>query len=83
MPSPQPFLLLDARDLPAPEPFVQTLEALEKLPAGAFMRLILPREPYPLYSHLNERGIQFSKKFSYDGEFAGCFLIDISAPPKI
>ena len=78
-----PYLLLDARELPAPEPFVQTLAALEGLPAGKFMRLILPREPYPLYSHLTERGITFSKQFSYEGEFAGCFLIDIAAPPKI
>lgn len=75
--------VLDARNLPAPEPFVQTLQALETLPAGDFLRLVLPREPYPLYSHLIERGIPFSKKFSENGEFAGCFLIDIFATPKI
>ena len=78
-----PFCTIDARELPAPEPFVKTMEALETLPAGEFLRLILPREPFPLYSHLIERGVSFSKKFTFDGEFAGCWLIDIHAPPAL
>lgn len=75
--------ILDAREMPAPEPFVQTLSLLENLKKGELLRLILPRKPFPLYAHLAKRGIAFSTQFASEGEFAGCFLIDITAPPKI
>lgn len=47
---------LDARGLAPPEPMQRTLEALESLKHGERLRLLLHREPFPLYAILRERG---------------------------
>lgn len=47
---------LDLRGLPAPEPMERVLDALDALPAGAALRVLLPHEPYPLYRLLARDG---------------------------
>lgn len=47
---------LDARGLEPPEPLQRTLEVLELLQPGERLRLLLHREPFPLYAILRERG---------------------------
>lgn len=47
---------LDARFLEPPEPMMRTLAALGELGVGEKLRLLLHREPFPLYVTLGERG---------------------------
>ena len=47
---------IDARGLEPPEPLQRTLEALESLGPEERLRLLLHREPFPLYAILRERG---------------------------
>jgi uncharacterized protein (DUF2249 family) len=47
---------LDARFLEPPEPMMRTLAALGALGPGEKLRLLLHREPFPLYATLGERG---------------------------
>ncbi|CAG0125244.1 hypothetical protein RHDC2_00906 [Rhodocyclaceae bacterium] len=47
---------LDARGLPPPEPMQRALETLESLQPGEQLRMLLHREPFPLYNLLRERG---------------------------
>ena len=50
---------LDARDLEPPEPMQQALAALAVLKPGEQLRMLLHREPFPLYAMLRERGFTF------------------------
>ncbi len=47
-------VLLDVSELEPPEPLVQTLDAAEQLQPGQYLRMLHRREPYPLYSNLDE-----------------------------
>ena len=58
---------LDARDMEPPEPFVKTMEALEGLPAGERLRLLLRREPHPLYRALDLNGFVWETTRTPDG----------------
>ena len=51
-------ITLDARDMEPPEPFVATMDALNSLGPQQRLRLILTREPYPLYQALAKAGFQ-------------------------
>jgi uncharacterized protein (DUF2249 family) len=44
--------IIDARNLPPPEPFERVLEALGELPLGDKLKLIVPHEPVPLFRFL-------------------------------
>lgn len=48
--------LLDASELEPPEPLVRALAALDNLQPGEYLRLLLRREPFPLYALLDEDG---------------------------
>ncbi len=61
--------VLDARFLEPPEPFVQTMAMLEKLPAGERMILLLYREPHPLYRVLKQNGYRHESVLQPDGTF--------------
>ena len=63
-------ILLDARDLEPPEPLERTLAALDELAPGQRLRLLLPREPYPLYAILERNGYQHETELHPDGYFA-------------
>jgi uncharacterized protein (DUF2249 family) len=62
--------LLDARDLEPPEPLELTLAALDELQPDQRLRLLLPREPYPLYGILDRNGYQHETERHPDGYFA-------------
>lgn len=49
-------ILLDVSDLPPPEPMERILEALEELDPGQYLRVLHRREPWPLFSMLDEMG---------------------------
>ncbi|HEY5763528.1 MAG TPA: DUF2249 domain-containing protein [Rhodocyclaceae bacterium] len=60
---------IDARGLQPPEPFVLTMEALDGLPAGASLLVLLHREPFPLYQVLDEQGYRRDSRWHDDGTF--------------
>lgn len=51
--------VVDARDLPPPEPMERALEALDSLPHGGELQLWLHREPFPLYTILRNNGYRY------------------------
>ena len=69
-------LVIDARFLEPPEPFVRVMEALDLFDgpnAPESIRLLLFREPYPLYKVLDDYGYRRSIRLDEDGTF----VIDI------
>ena len=59
--------LLDLRALPAPEPMERVLAALDVLPDGAQLRVLLAREPHPLYGILARTGYRWHAGWQDDG----------------
>jgi uncharacterized protein (DUF2249 family) len=51
-----PDLILDVRGLPAPEPLERCLDALDTLQPGQRLRLLIDREPHPLYAIVEREG---------------------------
>ena len=47
---------LDVRGLEPPEPMERVLDTLGSLPAGAQLRMLIEREPRPLYRILSNNG---------------------------
>lgn len=62
--------LLDARELPPPEPMQQTLAALGTLAQGDELVLLLYREPFPLYSVLAREGFTHRTELAPDGTYS-------------
>ncbi len=62
-------LVIDARGLLPPEPMERVLEALPALEPGRVLELLLPREPFPLYALLHERGFAWSTTLLPDGTY--------------
>lgn len=50
--------LLDVSELEPCEPMERTLEAVEELGPGDYLRVLHRREPFPLYRILTERGFE-------------------------
>lgn len=48
--------LLDVRGLPPCEPFDRIMAALDTLPPGETLEVLIHREPFPLYDWMRERG---------------------------
>lgn len=63
--------LLDLRDLPAPEPFVRALLAIEALAPGSALRVLTPMIPQPLIDVLRSRRLGYS---TTDCPGGGCAL---------
>ena len=61
--------LLDALWLEPPEPLELTLEAIEKLPPGERLRLLIHREPRMLFPILQEWGFAYQKMDRGDGTY--------------
>ena len=65
-------IVVDARYLEPPEPFVRTMESLDRFadpdPPEA-IRLLLFREPFPLYKVLDEHGYSRRTLLEADGTF--------------
>jgi len=61
------MIVIDARDLEPPEPFERVMEALSDLAPGDRIKLILNREPHPLYRVLERNGYAYEPKWHDDG----------------
>lgn len=61
--------VVDGRDLLPPEPMQRTLEALQGLPRGEELTLLLFREPFPLYEVLERKGFAHRTELSDDGTY--------------
>lgn len=51
---------LDLRHLPAPEPLLRALVAVDALADGAVVRVLTPMRPEPLLDYLRSRRLAFS-----------------------
>lgn len=74
------MIVIDARGWEPPRPFEAVMEALCRLPPGERIRLILEREPFPLYRVLEHNGYAYYATACDDGRYE----IDIcerDAPP--
>lgn len=61
--------IVDARYMEPPEPFVATMEMLDRLKPGEQMVLLLFREPHPLYKVLRQNGHDYKAELLSDGTF--------------
>jgi len=59
--------LLDLHALPAPEPMERVLDTLDRLHGYAELRVLLAREPYPLYPILARMGYTWRADRQPDG----------------
>lgn len=50
---------LDVRYLDPPEPMERALDALDRLGPGDTLRLLIHREPHPLYQMLRQSGYSY------------------------
>jgi len=69
MASPADEILVDARWLEPPEPMEKVLQTLALLRPGQSIRLLLHREPFPLYSLLGESGYRHTAQGEADGSY--------------
>ncbi|MDZ7585341.1 MAG: DUF2249 domain-containing protein [Thiobacillus sp.] len=69
MPSPSDEILIDARWLRPPEPMEMVLQALDQLRPGQSIRMLLHREPFPLYPLLAEKGYRHATEMEADGSY--------------
>ena len=59
--------VIDGRNLLPPEPLEATLSALDGLPAGDELLLLLHCRPHPLYDMLRRYGYVWSEQLRDDG----------------
>lgn len=69
MKDPAGEIVLDARGLEPPEPMERVLQALALLRPGQTVRLLLHREPFPLYPLLAQRGYGHTTRRDADGSY--------------
>ena len=62
-------VLVDARGLEPPEPMEKVMQTLALLRRDQSIRLLLHREPFPLYSILAERGYGHDTRMEADGSY--------------
>jgi uncharacterized protein (DUF2249 family) len=61
------MIVIDARELEPPEPFERVMDALSDLTPGERIKLILNREPHPLYRVLERNGYTYDPTWFDDG----------------
>lgn len=64
-----PATLLDVGGLEAPEPMVRILDALETLPERGALRVLIDREPHPLYRVLDRYEFRYRTAPTGDGRY--------------
>ena len=69
MPTPIDEILVDARGLEPPEPMEKVMQTLALLRPGQSIRMLLHREPFPLYALLAERGYRHETRMEADGSY--------------
>lgn len=62
-------VVIDAREMEPPEPFVATMDALDAMPPGGKLLLILNREPHPLYRALHKQGYAYQTEVTPEWTF--------------
>lgn len=62
-------VLVDARGLEPPEPMEKVMRTLPLLRPGQTIRLLLHREPFPLYPILAEHGYRHATTMQADGSY--------------
>jgi uncharacterized protein (DUF2249 family) len=60
-------LCVDGRDMQPPEPLEKTLEALDKLPPGEELLLLVYCHPVPLFNILRNNGYLWQEAVLEDG----------------
>lgn len=65
----RPIREIDARYLEPPEPFVRAMEAIDTMAPGEVLRLLLFREPFPLYKVLDDHGFKRQTELQADGTY--------------
>ena len=63
------FKTIDARGLQPPAPMMRALEALELLPRGQKLIMLIHCEPRPLFRVLKHNGFDYRCKFIPEGYF--------------
>ena len=63
------FETIDARGWEPPEPMVRVLEALDRLPRGKKIVMLLHCEPRPLFKILTHNGFHYRCRFVPEGYF--------------
>ncbi|HUL68142.1 MAG TPA: DUF2249 domain-containing protein [Burkholderiaceae bacterium] len=63
------MILIDARGLEPPQPFELVMEALCTLKPGDTVRLVLEREPHPLFRVLDRNGYRYRMRRGEDGSY--------------
>lgn len=63
------MIVIDARGWEPPKPFEAVMEALEGLTSGERVRLIVEREPLPLYRVLDRNGYAYFATVRADGNY--------------
>jgi TusA-related sulfurtransferase len=79
MPRPINEVVVDARGLEPPQPMEKVMQALASLRPGQSIRLLLHREPFPLYPLLAERGYRHDTQMQADGSYV--ILIRLARSP--
>ncbi|MBU1223778.1 MAG: DUF2249 domain-containing protein [Gammaproteobacteria bacterium] len=69
MRTPRHEILVDARGLEPPEPMEKVMQTLALLRPGQTIRMLLHREPFPLYAILEERGYRHDTHMEADGSY--------------
>jgi TusA-related sulfurtransferase len=62
-------ILVDARGLEPPEPMEKVMQVLALLRPGQSIRMLLHREPFPLYSILESQGYRHDTTPQADGSY--------------
>ena len=65
----QADVVIDGRSMEPPEPFVQTMDALDAVKLGQKVLLVLCREPVPLYRALELNGVSWTVARNDEGDF--------------
>lgn len=65
---PEP-ILVDARHCEPPLPMDMALNAAGRLKKGQFVRMLLHREPFPLYELLLGMGLEYRTRITQDGDY--------------
>ena len=69
MTAPANEILVDARGLEPPEPMEKVMQVLALLRPDQSIRMLLHREPFPLYAILAERGYRHETRMDADGSY--------------
>lgn len=75
--------LLDARDLPPPEPLQRVLDLLPELGPGDVLRMLHQREPFPLYRILDDSGFRHAVRESPEAPYEILIWRADGPPPKM